>query len=167
MAAKLDAFDDVTSHKVTELSKAGKCKEAWGIIWPYVLNGSNRASGELIGEMAFGNIRPPMILPKSKNDVAKIDKAKTEGRRFAADLAFFIDPKIIPEANLVKQELLSIAWDKKIYNDYVRLNCSNGGEESVCLNPNRWRVMVTKLSDWDKKFRVYEKAGVPAGCWRK
>jgi hypothetical protein len=167
MAAEVDTFDDATSQKVTELSNVGKCEEAWGIIWPYVLSGSSRASTELIGQMAFGNMRPPMMMPVQENDKAKVDKAKSEGMRFAADLAFFVDPKVVPEVASLKQELLSVVWDKEIYSDYVRLNCVNGAENDSCLNPNRWRGMVTKLSEWNKKFRVYEKTGIAAGCWRR
>lgn len=162
LAAEVDGFNDVTARKVTELSKTGGCKQAWNIIWPQVLVGSNRATIALVGEMTWGNIQPPLMQPIENSDVSQ-----QEILRFAADLVFLIDPtkvQDLEEIASIKREFLSQVWSKEEFSKYEFLGCPAGGDRAVCLDPRKWTTIVSNLSDWNKKFESNEEAGLMARC---
>lgn len=165
-AAEKDPFDAILSNKVVELSMSQHCKEAWTMIWPQVRRGSNKATLQLIGEMTWGNIQPPLSSPDEGTDSFQHDTI-----RFLADIVFLVDPsKNSNDAEKlasVKREILRKVWDKKSVSAYEYLKCPTGGDKNVCLNPEKWPGMVTKLADWDKKFRENELAGLIARCRRK
>jgi hypothetical protein len=162
-ATEVASFDDAQSRKIVELSKAGKCKEAWNAIWPEVLAGSNRATIELVGEMIWGNIQPPL---PSATDNKSFSQQESFG--FLADLVFFIDPSGTPnfvnEIASTKREFLANVWSKQAFAEYENLNCLTSSDKTVCLNPEKWPGAVNKLSYWNKKFESNGKAGLTARC---
>jgi hypothetical protein len=160
----VDLFDDAMSRKVFELSESGNCADAWKVIWPHVLRGSNRASLELVGEMTFGNIHPPVASPKPEN--IKND----EYMHFAADVLFKIDPDKTTSAKDafdVKKAFLSEVWDEKVFASYESSGCLKQGAKAICFDPNSWSGMVRTLSEWRQTFNSNETLGLTPRCRHK
>jgi hypothetical protein len=165
LSREADLFDDATSRKVFRLSESGKCADAWKVIWPYVLRGSNRATVELVGEMTFGNIYPPIVYdPNSKN------VKRNQYLRFIADVVFHIHPEMTSsrkDSIQFKRSFLSAVWDKNIFHTYENSQCLNVNAKSMCFDPDSWSGIVKKLSEWNRQFALNEKLGLTARCRRK
>jgi hypothetical protein len=160
-ADEVDIFDDAMSLKIVELSESGNCADAWNIIWPHVLRGSNRATAQLAGEMSWGNIHPPVASPTPEN------WKNDEYMRFAADLTFQIDPEkttSAKDAYEFKKSVLSEIWDKKVFAAYEASGCLKQGAQAVCFDPDSWSGMVSTLSEWRQTFDSNETLGLIARC---
>jgi hypothetical protein len=160
-ADEVDSFNDTISRKVFELSESGKCADAWKLIWPHVLRGSNRASAELVGEMTFGNIHPPAASPNPGN------MKNDEYMRFVADLLFQIDPEKTTSAKDAfdaKKAFLSEVWDEKVFAAYESSGCLKQGAKAICFDPNLWSGMVRTLSKWRQTFNSNETLGLTSRC---
>jgi hypothetical protein len=160
----VDLFDDAMSRKVFDLSESGNCADAWKIIWPHVLRGSNRASLELVGEMTFGNIHPPVASPKPEN------KKNDEYMRFVADVLFKIDPDKTTSAKDAfdaKKAFLGGVWDEKVFAAYESSGCLKQGAKAICFDPNSWSGVVRTLSEWRQTFNSNETLGLTPRCRHK
>jgi hypothetical protein len=163
-ANEVDLLDDAMSRNVFELSESGNCADAWKIVWPHVLRGSNRASVELAGEMSFGNISPPVASPKPEN------WKNDEYMRFAADVIFQIDPEkttSAKDAYEFKRSFLSEIWDEKVFVAYEAYGCLKQGAKAICFDPNSWSGMVRTLSEWRQTFNSNETLGLTPRCRHK
>jgi hypothetical protein len=160
-----DPFNDNISNKVVELSKSGQCKKAWDIIWPFVLRGSNRASAELVGEITFGNISPPLLSPKKNDSVIK-----HEYFRFMSDLTFVINPfkfsnlESTNEKIEFKNEILSGIWSKKNYKNYLNKGCLSKSSSKLCYDALYWKSEVLPLKKWQEKFSNNQINGILPRC---
>lgn len=161
-----DKYTDEKSLKIQQLIRSGNCKTAWGELWPSVLSGSPRAAGELLGELSWGEMYPP--LPMSDAD----GQIPPETIQFMLDLSFSINVRGLQSSNLAddiqqyRSDSLKYFFSKELFEKYKGAGCLSPNMPNSCTNPVLWHKNINNLKYWDLYFINNINEGVQARCKR-